>query len=78
MTEPRKRGRPPKQRQPLSPKQPKSMTSGQGPSPVLSVRLPPHVHEKLKAFAEDRGHPTLSAAGRDIIEIWLVDFEPGK
>lgn len=54
------------------------MSGGKGPSPLIGVRLPLEIHAKLKAFAEDRGHPTMPAAAREIIEIWLVDFEPGK
>lgn len=48
------------------------MSGGNGPSPLVGVRLPPEVHAKLLKYADDRGHPTISAAARDIIEIWLA------
>lgn len=66
------RARPPKVKPGPGLKQPRSMTGGRGASPTVSLRLPPEVHQKLIEFAEDRGHPTISAAARDIIEIWLA------
>lgn len=70
----RKRGRPPKPKPPVMLKQPHSMTGGRGPSPLVGVRLPPELHEKLKIYAEEHAHPTLSAAAREILEIKLAEI----